>query len=232
IPEYGFMYLISTPFFFIGLYCIFKTIKNKDTTTNNTYPHIENHHFIIIFLWFSISILTALITDVNINRINIIFLPILIFVSIGIYIITNNIRLSKKPIFFTYIIFFLFFSNNYFNYFPNNIGPIFFESSDKAIVYASKNTSGKINVSKSINYTLILFFNKINANLFFNTVKYADNRVPFREVISFDRYSFYDDNLEFFYDNCYIIHNYNLAKVDSSVYNIKEFNNYSVIIRK
>ncbi|MEI7504533.1 MAG: glycosyltransferase family 39 protein, partial [Paludibacter sp.] len=83
IPSFGTIYGISLPFFIIGLYNVHKHKKYKD----------KIHHY-IFYVWIICSILLGMTSHVNINRLNILFIPMLYFVVLGIFDV--NIALKSE----------------------------------------------------------------------------------------------------------------------------------------
>ena len=164
----------------------------------------------------------------NINRINIIFYPLMYFTVLGISnIIDRNIYI-KTIVIFLYIISFVFFLVTYFLSF-NTI-----DNLKEPIEFLSKFDDKQIYITNTIHepYIYVLFYNKINTHDFVNTVKYKRKDVEFRPVESFNNYHFeeileIDENS----DKVYLINNSNLQLL-KNVYNeinVKKFNNYSII---
>jgi 4-amino-4-deoxy-L-arabinose transferase-like glycosyltransferase len=220
LPPYGFLYLSSLPLTFLGILLVFlKNLKVKK----------EFHKSFFVLIWFFLSIVLAILMEVNINRINIIFFPIIFFTALGLLYIKNNFN---KIIFIILIVLyslsFTFFLYSYFVQYPEKIGPEFFESFGDAINYAS-DTNKSICITEQANmlYIFILFYKKIDPNIFINTVKYENG--IFGAINSFDRYYFGLKN-----DNCeaYVFHRLELKNMPKKYFFIKNFKYYSVAIRR
>ncbi len=244
IPGYGFMYLFALPFVCIGLFKLLviffskeklpsainsegSSIKNAD----NKKP-FKNQNSLIILSWFFVSVLLAsLITEININRINIIFLPTISLISLGIFFIKRKVRILQIPIIVLFSGAFIAFSASYFSTYPQSIGPKFYESFDEAINYASHVAKDKIFVTNSISYTEVLFFEKINPYVFTSTVNYINPGAAFQAVGSFGRYIFDYVDSDTNHD-CMVIHNSDQHLFSSNEYDIKSFKYYSVVTKK
>lgn len=124
IHNFGVYYYFSVPFLIIGLYSCIKHKKG-----------------ILILVWFGLSILVGiLINDININRLNVIWYPIMILCGYGIYEIINKIkdRTVEYIILALYIIVFALFNNTYYKTAIGEIGSNWCWSAglSKAIEYA------------------------------------------------------------------------------------------------
>lgn len=225
IPEYGYMFLFSTPFLFFGIFHLIR--ENKRGRKFNS-------HFLIL-TWFFVATVMAFVTSININRINVVFLPVICFIAIGISYIKKRAKLFFRYVMILYILFFGLFTYTYFFVYPESVSSAFFESLDEALQYATQTSTpdepiyvtGKINMP----YIFILFYQKIDPHLFCESVVYSDPEAPFRWVESFDRYLFgvQDDH---FSGHIYILHNSERGFFDNLNFAVKRFKNYSVAVRK
>ncbi|MEI8084633.1 MAG: glycosyltransferase family 39 protein [Paludibacter sp.] len=193
IPSFGTIYSISLPFFIIGLV---KVLKNKVFLK-------EAHHYIFVS-WLLCSFILGFTSSVNINRINIIFFPILYFVVLGlfdVYRMLNSEFQTRYRLFLIglYSLYFVLFVSYYFVVFNEKIKTDFSFGLGEAIQYADKiNPNDTINITtNSINmpYIYVCFYAKIEPSNFRKTIvykKYEDNmnNNGFREVKSFGRYTF------------------------------------------
>ena len=110
LPEFGTVYMFLIPFVVIGMvYCI------KDTVTA-----IKNREFSIsapiVFFWFAGMVCMMLLKGPNINRVNEIFLPFVIFIVVAVYrLFSKNAAtlvwlggwLAASFLFFMYFYFFI-----------------------------------------------------------------------------------------------------------------------------
>lgn len=219
IYPFGTIYLFSTVFTIIGLIDSFR----KDKLVEIKYSYIFN-------IWFIVSIILTFICEPNINRLNIIMIPIIYYTIIGIYLVVNNRNKVAIGIAILYIISFGLFMQKYFNEDCNEYGT--FESDlEEVIQYVDKIEDRDIYITNKIksSYMYTLFYTQYDTKKFVETVEYENKYVEFREVNSFGKYHFYKiDNLET-EGNVYVI-----RKEDRENYNLEdckvtEFEKYLVI---
>lgn len=224
IPKYGYMYLLSLPFLILGVIrVIYKNIISKNFEKS-----------FIFIAWIFVCILLGFVTKVNINRINIIFLSLIYFLSEGILFVIKNNKYIKILIIGIYIISFSLFSFEYFTEYPEQIEQKFFESFKDAIIYASDKPSEKIYVTNSVNmpYIHVLFHEKINPHDFLNTVEYYNPGSHFQNVKSFGKYKFGINKIDSKENAVYIINNLEENKFDKKYFDFKRFKYYSVVTVK
>jgi 4-amino-4-deoxy-L-arabinose transferase-like glycosyltransferase len=234
IPPYGFIYLFSIPFMIIGLSAII--FKNRKLS--------EFNKEFFVLLWFFVSVaLAMLVSPLTINRLNIIFPPIIFFIASGIIWLKENLKINVFLIIIPlYLASFASFTEYYFNSFPEQAGNApFYDSFGEAINYASESTNGSICITghtAAQPYIFVLFYQKIDPNIFVRTVNYIDRGADFEHVLSFDRYDFFL--------NCrnntkaYLVHNSEMNKfnqtqlsylVSKGKISVKELKNFSVLIK-
>lgn len=219
ISPFGIVYLFSIPFTIIGLIDSFK--KNK--TVEIKYDYIMN-------LWFIVCIILTVICEPNINRLNIIMIPIIYYTIVGIYIVVNNKKKVAIGIAILYVIFFGLFIKKYLNEDYNQYGT--FESDlEEVIEYVNKKENKKIHITDRIKegYIYVLFYAKYDTRNFVETVNYENKYVEFRKVNSFGNYYFDNiENLELNDKDVYVIKKEDKNKFNLENYKIKEFKRYIV----
>lgn len=219
IYPFGTIYLFSTVFTIIGLIDSFR----KDKLIEIKYSYIFN-------IWFIVCIILTFICEPNINRLNIIMIPIIYYTIIGIYLVVNNRNKVAIGIAILYVISFGLFMQKYFSEDCNEYGT--FESDlEEVIQYVDKIEDRDIYITNKIksSYMYTLFYTQYDTREFVETVEYENKYVEFREVNSFGKYHFQKiDNLET-EGNVYVI-----RKEDRENYNLEdckvtEFEKYLVI---
>lgn len=236
IPKYGWLYLFSTPFLFIGF---LKLISENILKTK------EFKKSFIILSWITTSFLLGSLLDfTHFYRVNIIFIPLISLVALGIYWTIQNSKkyfilpltspLTLTFIVIIYLILFSMFSVYYFSIYPKIMGQVFFESFGEAINYASAKTDGKIYVTNQVNmpYIYVLFYRKISPETFKEQVKYYNPGDAFQEVESFDRYRFGIGEINKLDNSIYVIHNSEEGKFSPNDFIFKRFKYYSVVSAK
>ena len=227
IPYFGTIYIFSLPFFIVGL---FNVIKNK--------KYKADSHYFIFCSWLLISIILGITSHININRLNIIFFPLLYFVVLGIIDVSKTIKPQfvnsyKMVVTSVYFIFFVFFIGYYFIFVSNQVNENYCSGLGNAIQYAENlNQTDSINIStKTVNmpYIYVCFYNKLNPDLFRRNVEYESNNCSneFRNVNKLGRYTF--GNAKNSSKFIYILNNQELIYKNKPFFLLKKFDNYSVI---
>ena len=174
---YGLTYIVSLPFTLVGIY---KSYKSKEEINW------------IINIWFIVAILLLFVIEPNINRINIIMIPIIYYTMLGISNIFWKLNITKVFIPIIYISLFICFEITYFTTNWNDYYT--FNSKLKDIIeYIDKEPNKKVYFEYCFKepYIYVCFYTKYNTNDFVNTVEYRNNYKNFDSVKSFGRYYFY-----------------------------------------
>ncbi|OKP80506.1 hypothetical protein A3844_27300 [Paenibacillus helianthi] len=222
ISPYGYAYPIALPFALLGLIVLVYEFFRRGR---------EGFVHIVVLLWLGIAVLMALITDVNINRINIIFYPLIMLVAAAVFWLYQKLKPAGIVAVLAFAVMFGFFTNTYFREFPKNIGPAFYDSLGEAIQYASEATSGSVYVTDKVNmpYIYVLFYEKINPHDFLDSVKYINPGDAFQRVASFGRYKFGAPDTQPG-QKAYVYGNNEPVPAVNGGYTITRFTNYSVLI--
>lgn len=224
IWPFGTIYLFSTIFTIIGLIDSFR----KNSIIEIKYKYIIN-------IWFIVSVILTFICEPNINRLNIIMIPIIYYTIIGIYLSINNRKKLAICIAIIYIISFGLFIKKYFSQNCDEYGT--FEANLKEVIqYVEQFEDKDIYITDKIqsNYMHVLFYTQYDTRKFVETVNYENPYVEFRKVNSFGNY-YFENITEINEDESkvYVIRksdlkNYNLE----DNYKITEFEKYVVIQTK
>ncbi len=235
IPTIGTIYHVSIIFVVFGL---IELIRDKNSNKN------------IIILWLIVSVLIGLlINDVNINRLNVIWYPVIILIGLGIYNILNIIKFDKFCVFILIIIYAFGFTNFNIEFYNSHCETIknsftwsrgfcdaveYVTSLDKNVIIDSqivKNDKNIIFCLYSLKYNfadysfldreiLLNYYYKISNNNFINIIN-KDDKI---RVQDFDR-----NILE---NHVYVTSKDKIEDVeDKENYEIKIFNNYYMINR-
>lgn len=144
-----------------------------------------------LFAWLLACGPLVLLSDVNVNRVNILFLPILAFAAIGLS------ALRKRTVPFATLSLCLVTASSsflaaYFTEYPERAKGDFVASFHEALAYADANTDRAICVTGDMNmpYIHALFATKTPPSAFASTVEYANPDEEFRAVRRFGRFTF------------------------------------------
>ncbi|MBT2293420.1 glycosyltransferase family 39 protein [Paenibacillus albidus] len=225
ITPYGYAYPIALPFVILGLVAMAIAVRKREQTGTEQ---------AVILIWFLTAVLMACVTNVNINRINVIFYPVILLLVAGFSWLAHRFKNVAKVSAVAFGIFFVFFTSVYFRDFPGEIGPNFHESIGEAIRYASESSEGTVYVTNRVNmpYIYVLFYETISPHDFLTTVNYANPGDAFQQVTSFGRYVFGSPQIVEGEAAAYIFWNGDPVLADSTNYTIKKFTNYTVVTPK
>ena len=218
IEGIGTIYFLSLPFTLFGLFH-----KEK-----------ENEEILWIFrIFFIVSIMMSCIVDVNINRFNIVYPPLIFFTFLGIYSISKKVSSFKKVMTLSYAAYFIAFMVIYTTSWNASISYQFYEGFYEACRYASSlNENCTIYTTSNINmpYVYALFADETDVNTFIETVQYANEGAAFEQVKSFGNFVF-SLPYQIEENNIYIVeaNNNKYQNTDLSSYEIKEYGHYLVI---
>ena len=225
IQPFGLIYIFSGVFTIVGI--VFSFRVNEKVKVK--YGYIFN-------AWFIVSIILTFICEPNINRLNIMMIPIIYYSIIGIYVIINNKKNIAIGISLLYAISFTMFIHSYFNQDWNKYHT-FENGLEEVIEYVDSLENKQIFITNKIKepYIYILFYTKANTEQFVKNVEYYDEHVEFRQVKKFGKYNFRSiAEIENNKNVVYIIKKEDLEKynLDGKNIEIVEFEKYYVIENK
>ncbi|MGI5970394.1 MAG: ArnT family glycosyltransferase [Oscillospiraceae bacterium] len=152
----------------------------------------------LVFIWLFCCLPAAALTEVNINRMNMVYMPLLIFAGIGAWRCAFILKkLLKGPAAALlpaalYVAAGAFFAFFYFHNFNAIIGKTFFEGFSEAVRYAETLGKDRVYITDSVNmpYIYVLLENRIAPSEFIETVEYINPDGAFRWVRRFGKYEF------------------------------------------
>ena len=179
IMGIGLTYIISLPFTVYGIYCSVK--KYKDNIFN-----------MLMNIWGITSFLLLFVLEPNVNRINIIFFPIIYYTIIGIYETVQQYSKLKYLFSAIYLICFVVFVVRYFTIDFSEY--VVFEKDLKEMVeYAENSECDNVYVDYTFKepYIYFLFYSEYNTKEYVDTVQFFREDGTFDNVKSFGKYKFY-----------------------------------------
>lgn len=222
---WGLTYWYSMPLFLIGAY---------EAIIKNRKYHITNQ---IMNIWFLSAILLLFMVTPGIIRINIIMIPIIYYIILGLSVILELYKDKKWILLATAIIIsasFIGFAINYFS--TKYTGAEFVDGIQDTIKYIDSLENKKIYMEYNFKepYIYILFYNKKNPKDFYSTVEYfEDVKIKeFDNVKHFDKYYFYIPKIvERKEDNVYVLSykTYKDLELDEEEYKVTYFEKYVVL---
>ncbi len=220
VQDFGTMYLFSMPFALLGIAAFFKRYRNKPGA-------------VFAFFFLMAGILCGLLTNgVNVNRINIIYYPIIIFIGIGLYEAICCFGISKWCMLAGYMLAFGLFANVYFTSYAAEIKGYFHYDFGNALESAAAADADKyyITIYNSVDVTeiLLLFHHNIDAEYFQG--KKDTGGLPFKDkyIISNMQYITADPSE----NAAYVVSAEELAYFNIELYNVQQFGYYYTLIPK
>ncbi|MBQ6569925.1 MAG: glycosyltransferase family 39 protein [Clostridia bacterium] len=201
IKGYGYMYLISLPFTAVGAYKLYKH---------------KSHLSVLLLAWIACSVLLFFTySDTNINRVNIIFMPIIIVTAIGLAEVFKNKRFAVL-LTACYAVMFCSFAKYYFTEYNKVIAPFFYSSIEKAIPKAEelREEGQTVYMTDSLNksYIYALFYSKTSPEVFIKTADIPNPDAQFYDCNSFEGYVFDTSSIESCSSGVYILPNGEAAR--------------------
>jgi hypothetical protein len=144
----------------------------------------------IMVIWLAVALLLGIVANPNINRINLLFLPLVFFMTLTLYAIPH--RLLLWGAISVCLLSFGAFTRAYFTTYAQSLAPAFQLSLDRAINDAAARTQGRICITTQTDmpYIYALYHQRIDPHLFRQTVQYGNPAAEFRHVRSFGRFVF------------------------------------------
>jgi len=221
---YGFtgyvIWLLSIAGFVLLIYGLYKQIR-KDRRTFA--PGV------ILMINFLSALVLGTLINVNINRINILFIPVVILAAYCLGRIKNSWVLLGVAIYF--VLFTISFEKAYFTTYNERLNFHFGAGLNEALETANSKAD-KVYLSSDIHYPKVLFFDRIPVEEFRNSVIYSNYPAAFLSTDSFTHYSYKYDITAPSEDGAYIIGD----GADTSVFvshgfKIEEFGRYKVLYK-
>jgi len=221
ISLYGYFYKITFPLELIGIVLLFVGLKSE--------KHVENK---LLLAWIGASIPISILQQVNINRFNIIFIPLILCTALSIYWLGRHFRAVLIVSVIGLLAGFVFFTISYHGKEYHQVVSLqFHDGLLPALEFAQSIESIPICVGDSSNpYIFALFTEHTTPTNYLKSVKYSNPKGPIRSVSSFGRYTFG-------WSNCHdspvpirILIAGSTAPIAPTgyTYNVKFFDNYAV----
>ncbi|HOV68979.1 MAG TPA: glycosyltransferase family 39 protein [Clostridia bacterium] len=239
IAKYGSLYLMSLPFAVIGIFFICARLKQSAVNGHT------GSGGVFLLIWFSASIVSGLITnDVNVNRINIIFYPMIIFTGCGLYYVLSQLadrRAVSVAVIALYLLSFVGFNHTYFGEHNRVLANYFYEGFGEAVKYAQKKEPDRIKIttytqsrnSAHVSEILTLFHGDIDALYFQGKTVSFDSKGNMIAPYSI-RYQYlsFSNAVTPEPGTVYVININEISLFDTNQFEINTFGGYAVAIPK
>ena len=198
----------------------------------------DNGEFIIA-AWFISSFLYALVIHQNINRLSIMFIPVIYFTAVGFEWLSESFRELTAVALGLVIAGSCLFTAKYFgDDYRQAIGAEFMSGLGEAAAYADSLDCETVYCADAYYdgsikgaYLILMYYCEVDPKLFNDTVQYYDNETQFRYAQRFGRYCFMipaELTSPAYYNDVFVLPAADAARFDST-YEIKYFDRYIVV---
>lgn len=179
IPQYGLFYLISIVFFIIGLRACVKKYKK------NNFNQIMN-------IWMISAIVLCAFCVANINRINIIMIPCVYYIVVGLFEFLTKYKKLTVCVVVIYAVLFIEFMYSYVNKDYNKYYT-FTSGVEDVVDYCKSLDVDNIYCKYSFKepFMYFMFYGQEDVREYLDTVEYFEEGRTFDNVRSFGKYKFY-----------------------------------------
>jgi len=225
MKDFGLFYPVTLGFFFVGL-IEFIVRAARDVKARK----IGLHFFVLV--WLMAGIAVGALINVNVNRVNLLFLPLIVVAAHGMVLLFDYIhpRTIIIPV-VAYLLSFAGFEKEYFSTYRNIIGNHFGEGIESAMEFVNREAKDrKVVVDPNISYPKVLFLGGVDLDSYLSTVKYKNYPSAFLYVHSFDKYSFTDAMEQDRASAVYLMENkgHYFRALQNRGFDIKNFGNFIV----
>jgi len=226
VNEIHNLYSLSLPLFVYGFAKgIYDFFKNKTEILFS------------MLLWFLLAFATSTLISFNINRICLVYIPIVFFAAYGLLDILKYVRGFGYTLIVLYCISFLHFNSIYYGRWAVEMREHFFYSYIDAAKYATENTgqNDAIYVTNQVNepYIHVLVATKYDLQNFLETADIPDkNTAIFHTVRSFGRYKFGVSEESWRNGKAVIVRNHEAECPNNQEWSVKRFQSFKVCLKK
>jgi 4-amino-4-deoxy-L-arabinose transferase-like glycosyltransferase len=184
----------------------------------------------LMLLWLVVAVALAAVEESNINRINLLWLPLIYFAAVGLRTVGRN-RMLVIGLVAVHLLLFVGFARDYFGPYRDRTAGAFYPSYGAAIRAATRAVPGKICVTNTpcFSYAFVVFYDRSDPREFAKTVEYENDGSEFQGVRSFGRFTFgierCPDDTE-----AWILDNGDVDRFRDRAARIENFSNYSAVI--
>ncbi len=244
IPEFGFYYRWGFFLSLLGLGIIVYDIVKGRSSSGNALA--------LVILWLAIAVLASIMVPPNINRANIVWLPLVICAAYGLYRLWGlsvsggggNILsvVSRRALpgivcaaLVVYLaVSFIAFTGAYFGDWSERRLYLFASSYPEALRHILRHTDENetVYLTPEERYTYALFYAKPTPQAYLDTVDLVKREVMTQKVSSFGRYVFGFDERAMREGNAFLADNDELDRFPLSRFSVVRFDFYSAVYRR
>lgn len=174
--SYGLLYTITLPFSLLGLVvCLAKAKKEPEN--------------VLVFVNLLSGLLLGLLVHVNVNRVNILFFPLILLAARGFDWLCGRQKRLLIAVFAVYLFFFGCFERYYFTDYRRSMEYSFGEGLEEALA-AVEAGERPVVISDTVKYPRVLFYTRTPTTRFRETVTYKRYPAAYLDATGFDRWRF------------------------------------------
>jgi 4-amino-4-deoxy-L-arabinose transferase-like glycosyltransferase len=185
VEPYGYFYPYIVLVALLGLFMLLK-YRTVETTPDR----------LLLISWFAAAIVVGIMQHpVNLNRINLVFIPLILFIAVVLAWLEKNQKIAFIISICALLVGFVFFNRDYHSEaYRQSTRKIFYADLIPALIFARDVGRGPICVTGEIGqpYIFALFAEKMDPGRFIDSVVYQEGQLD--EVLSFGRYTFGIEN--------------------------------------
>jgi hypothetical protein len=190
--------------------------------------HVERS---LLLAWIGGSVLVGIIQPININKLNIIFIPLLLCTAFCVDWLNLRFNYSTAIAVCSLLTGFVFFTIAYHGEAYRQQADLKFHTGLlPAIEFARQKNNGPICITDKITmpYIFVLFSEQTNPANYLANIKYQDPFSPLRQVISMERYTFGKQVCQFTPDTTYLLTSDESFPHSGDKYDVEFFNDFKV----
>ena len=196
---------------------------------------------LLVMVWLGAAIVTATLTVPHLQRLNLVFFPLLLCAAYGLYgIAASGVRWVDRTASvlrvaaLAYLAFsFAAFARHYFmehSRYSFNIPPSYAQALAHVIEHAEPDDA--IYVPPAPSYTAILFYDPLDPRLFLNTVQIARMDVKYQQLTSFGRYRVGIGAEAVENGDAFVVWAEDAPMFPTATFDVTPFERYSAVIRR
>lgn len=184
--KFGLFYYISMPFALVGIVFSCKSVLS----------HVKKKEFspqALLLISFAACLPLCVLVKANANRINIVLLPLVIYIALGVYYLSSMTSRRVLPLAAAvYLALFAGFESYYFTEYDSDTKPQFSYGLEDALSVACEK-GDTVYVDQNEYYSKVLFYTETPVNVLLETGRNLFYPSSEQYTLSFDRFYFYID---------------------------------------
>jgi 4-amino-4-deoxy-L-arabinose transferase-like glycosyltransferase len=222
VDPYGYFYRYSFPVAFVGSLLLIPLRRIRQSPEK-----------LLVIAWLGSTIALGLLQPANINRLNLIFIPLLIASAVCLDVFRRHLKAGYVLAIIGLLVGFVLFTREYHGarYRERMEGPFSAGFLD-ALDYAREITSNPICVTDEVRmpYIFVLFTEKMDPASYLPTIEYDDPNGSFRQPRRLGRYRFGQRNCTNHSDGTVYVLDQTESIPSSELYQTKRFGNFEVFV--